>query len=106
MPGRSKHRGALLRAALLAAGAAMLALPAVAPAAFPVAANGRITFAGCGIQCHVDVMNADGSGRIDLTNTPGVDDSAPSFSPDGRRIAFTRFDGNQSDVRIMNADGS
>jgi Tol biopolymer transport system component len=32
-------------------------------------------------------MNADGSGVTRLTNNP-ADDGVPSWSPDGRRIAF------------------
>ena len=50
-------------------------------------------------------MNADGSGRRNLTRHPGHD-SAPSWSPDGRKIVFTtKRDGN-FEVYVMNADGS
>ena len=35
------------------------------------------------------VMNADGSGAVNLTPTPGVTEFTPSFSPDGRRVAYT-----------------
>jgi Tol biopolymer transport system component len=50
-------------------------------------------------------MNPDGSGRRNLTRDPGHD-SAPSWSPDGRKIAFTtKRDGN-FEVYVMNADGS
>jgi tricorn protease len=40
-----------------------------------------------------------------LTNTPN-DETSPVFSPDGRRIAFSRLNGNDWDVFIVQADGS
>jgi eukaryotic-like serine/threonine-protein kinase len=41
------------------------------------------------------MINADGTGLIQLTNTPGAD-LEPAWSPDGKRIAFTSIrDGNQ-----------
>lgn len=40
-----------------------------------------------------------------LTNTPN-DETSPIFSPDGRRIAFSRLNGNDWDVFIAQADGS
>src|SRR4051812_38446060 len=105
----SAHRSARIWVASLAvAVSAVLALPAIAFAAYPVASNGRIAFEDCpGGICNIAVMNADGSGRVDLTNTTApVSEHQPAFSPDGRRIAFTRFDAAQEDVWIMNADGS
>jgi Tol biopolymer transport system component len=54
----------------------------------------------------VYVMNADGSGQTNLTNN-AADDEWPSWSPDGRKIAFTsdRNLGN-AEIYVMNADGS
>ena len=54
------------------------------------------------------VMNADGSNVRQLPQTAGVGDSAPSWSPDGRRIAFQRalLGGKRDAVFVMNADGS
>ncbi|MEX2178133.1 MAG: hypothetical protein WD801_05455 [Gemmatimonadaceae bacterium] len=50
-------------------------------------------------------INADGTGLTRLTSTPGFD-VAPTWSPDGQRIAFaTERDGN-SEIYIMNADGT
>ena len=50
-------------------------------------------------------MNADGSGQGNLTQHP-ASDSHPSWSPDGRKLAFvSRRDGN-SEIYVMNADGS
>ena len=40
-----------------------------------------------------------------LTNTPN-DETSPVFSPDGRRIAFSRMNGNDWDVFVAQADGS
>jgi TolB protein len=49
---------------------------------------------------HVFVVNADGSDMKDLG-----DGATPSFSPDGKRIAYNRYNPNNG-VWIMNADGS
>jgi Tol biopolymer transport system component len=54
----------------------------------------RIVFAGpllCSISAlgtDVWVMNADGSGKTDLTRDDGTNDRQPVFSPDGKQIAF------------------
>jgi Tol biopolymer transport system component len=50
-------------------------------------------------------MNADGSGQINLTNNP-ADDGVPSWSPDGRRIAFVSNRDGNLEIYVMNADGS
>jgi Tol biopolymer transport system component len=51
------------------------------------------------------VMNVDGSEQIRLTNHE-ANDSAPVWSPDGRKIAFTSNREGLTRVYIMNADGS
>ena len=48
------------------------------------------------------VMRADGSGKRNLTRTPGIADWSPAFSPDGTRIAFF----SAMDVWIMRSDGT
>lgn len=58
----------------------------------------------------ISVMNADGSGRRQLTNTP-VPEEEPTWSPDGSRIAFAGKDPNDStatdlEIWTINADGS
>ena len=51
------------------------------------------------------MINADGSGQENLTQHPARD-SHPSWSRDGRKLAFvSRRDGN-SEIYVMNADGS
>jgi TolB protein len=55
-------------------------------------------------------MNADGSDIRPLTSTPDINELDPSWSPDGRQIAFYRRPEGRGDefgeVWVMNADGS
>ena len=55
------------------------------------------------------IINADGTGYIDLTPSGSLPGEAfnPSFSPDGSRIIFyVQEDEGDSDIYIMNDDGS
>jgi len=56
------------------------------------------------------IMNADGSGQTNLTNTPDVDEMYPHVSPDGTKICFVTDEGRDSKtvrhVYYMNLDGS
>jgi Tol biopolymer transport system component len=50
-------------------------------------------------------MNADGKNQTILTNHP-ASDGAPSWSPDGKKIAFhSGRDGETSEIYVMDADG-
>ena len=70
----------------------------------------RIAFAGYGDICkfssnlagEIWLMNADGSGKVNLTSDQVATDLQPSFSPDGQLIAFVR----QSDgIYVIPATG-
>ena len=54
----------------------------------------------------VFVMNADGSGVVQLTTDATYNDLAPSWSPDGKWLAFASNRAGTMDVYIMRSDGS
>jgi len=50
-------------------------------------------------------MDADGGNQQNLTNHRAWD-SSPSWSPDGKHIAFDSFRDGNGEIYIMNSDGS
>jgi Tol biopolymer transport system component len=50
-------------------------------------------------------MDLDGSDPINISKSPGKDED-PTWSPDGRRIAFVSDRDGNSEIYVMNADGS
>ncbi len=64
--------------------------------------SGRILFSNEG---DIFVVNADGTGRTQLTNNP-AEDFDPVWSPDGTQIAFRTHRDGDEEVYLMNADGS
>lgn len=71
--------------------------------------TGRIALACAPDVAHADVdisvSNLDGSDMHRLTNGPGPELS-PSWSPDGKKIAFTSHRTGHTEVYVMNAGGS
>jgi len=67
----------------------------------------KIAFEGrLGGQYDIFLMNPDGSSQVNLTNHP-ANDTAPAWSPDGRRIAFVSTrNGNNEEIYLMNRDGA
>jgi Tol biopolymer transport system component len=82
--------------AALLIGAAVMAAPGVATAAYP-GANGRIAFEQGGV---IYSIRPDGSDRRQLTTD--TRSHSPRWSPSGRLIAFHRA----GDIWVMQADGS
>jgi dipeptidyl aminopeptidase/acylaminoacyl peptidase len=90
--------------------AAVAALPAACATNAP---TGHIAFSlASGSLPNTDIPNADiyavdadGSGLVRLTDDP-VADFDPSWSPDGRRIAYRHEDERSGQIYVMNADGS
>jgi len=57
------------------------------------------------------LIDADGSGFINLTNTPEIDEMYPHASPDGRRVCFEAVEGEDEQsksrkIDMMNIDGT
>lgn len=95
------------------AGLLSLALLASLPAATPVQAawpgeNGAIAFSRNGANgraaADIWVRGADGTQRR-LTSGPGSD-TEPTYSRDGRLIAFVRYSNSGSDIWMMKSDGT
>ena len=51
------------------------------------------------------VVNADGSAPTRLTRDP-AEEFDPAWSPDGTKIAFSRFTGRRYQIFVMNEDGT
>ncbi len=106
--GRARGAMILFAITLLAASAAVLALSPARPAragAFP-GANGRIAFVSNrdGVNDQIYTMNPDGTDPKKLTNITTIYSGSynPSYSADGTRIAFDRY----NEIWVMNADGT
>lgn len=71
--------------------------------------NGEECYEQCIYKAELYVMNADGSSPLRLTRNRG-DDRSPSWSPDGRRIAFASDrnypNGFNAEIYSIGADGS
>ena len=84
--------------------------PAFSPDGDRIAFNSTSGDCGDGIFCERDihVMNQDGTGETNLTQTPDIIESDPAWSPNGSRIAFVVGTEQQENASIwvMNADGS
>lgn len=93
---------AVLSAAVLTAGLALLARPAEA---LPNMA-GKIAYSKpLNGQSEIYMMSPDGSNIDNITQHPG-DDFAPALSPNNRNIVFTSDRDGERDIYKMNADGS
>ena len=52
------------------------------------------------------VMNADGTGETDLTNSPTSSDVTPSWTPDGSSVVFIMHGESVPEIALVHFDGS
>ena len=82
--------------------------PTPTPTPVPGAADQPIAFTRSEANGNdIYLMNIDGGGQVNITNSPG-DDSHPSWSPDATRLAFTtrRTADGLAHVALVQPDGS
>jgi Tol biopolymer transport system component len=72
--------------------------------AFVKTFNGTTTFIGSATG--IFVMQADGSDVMPVSSHDGGSDFSPSWSPDGRQIAFASIRSEDWDIFVVNADGT
>ena len=61
---------------------------------------------GDGANDGIYVINVDGTGEMNLSNSPNTNDHDPDLSPDGSKIVFMRHDGSKGEIFVMNSDGT
>lgn len=59
-----------------------------------------------GTDADIWIVNADASGRRNLTATPRRAEWSPAWSPNGDRIAYFAANNQGGDIYVMNPDGS
>ena len=91
-------------ACALCAGALLAARGVSAQGSSAQRFNGLVAFTTNrdGVPGEIYTMHPDGAGQRNLTRSP-YSETCPSFSPDGKRIAFLR---DWQALYVMNADGS
>src|SRR5829696_5287066 len=94
--------GTLAAAVLMACAVALLALSEKAEATFP-GKNGRIAYWSNFV---IYTITPNGSARTKVTNTSTGGDTALDYSPNGKKIAYTHYDGHDTEIWTSNTNGT
>jgi TolB protein len=97
--------GTLAAAVLMACAVALLALSEKAEATFP-GKNGRIAYWSNFV---IYTITPNGSARTKVTNTSTGGDTALDYSPDGKKITYTDYEGvngKDTEINTIKVDGS
>ena len=91
---------------LVACAAALLALSEEAEATFP-GKNGRIAYSGFGggTDTGIYTINPDGSGKTRIPAPRVSGEAEPSYSPDGKRIVYLGYDGQDYEIYTIKVGG-
>lgn len=79
--------------------------PVWAPDGQRIVFHGFREGAGFGLDAEIFTVRPDGTELQQITSND-VDDVSPSFSPDGRTLAIERNVNGNSDIYVLNADGT
>jgi TolB protein len=105
---KTKPSGVLAAAggALVAVGSLVVMLMVVearpAEATFP-GPNGKIAYSV--LNSGIYTINPGGGGKSKVTDTLMSGDAKPSYSPNGKRIAYSDYDGNDFEIYTINVGG-
>jgi dipeptidyl aminopeptidase/acylaminoacyl peptidase len=91
---------------LVACAAALLALSEEAEATFP-GKNGRIAYSGFGggTDTGIYTINPGGSGKTRIPAPRVSGEAEPSYSPDGKRIAYASYEGPDTEIYTISVEG-
>lgn len=77
------------------------------PTMAAVTGNGRIYFASDRTgDWEIFSINSSGGNPVNVTDSPSTKDERPGASPDGSKIAFGRTTGQNTDIYVMNVNGT
>jgi Tol biopolymer transport system component len=96
----------LVAAVLVACAVVVLVVSEKAEATFP-GKNGRIAYSGFGggTDTGIYTINPDGSGKTRIPAPRVSGEAEPSYSPDGKRIVYLGYDGNDYEIYTIKVGG-
>jgi len=107
MASRTLYLPVIIAAAMaVACAVALSALSEKAEATFP-GKNGRIAYSGFGggTDTGIYTINPDGSGKTRIPAPRVSGEAEPSYSPDGKRIVYLGYDGNDYEIYTIKVGG-